>query len=72
MNDKRREILEHIIRNPGIHFNGIVSDLKISKYVAVWHLELLKEFKLIKKLKLENRDLYYDGKLKKKLLALSV
>lgn len=58
-NEKRRKIHNFIQNYPGTHFNRIVSKLKISNHVVVWHLSILLKFEFIKKERIENRDVYY-------------
>lgn len=64
-NNKRRKIHKFILNYPGTHFNRIVSKLKISSHVVVWHLNILQKFGYIKKEKIENREIYYTPDINK-------
>jgi len=59
-NEKRKLIYDHILDNPGIYFNRILKELRISNHVVVWHLNILQKFNFIKKEKFENHDVYFD------------
>jgi len=59
-NEKRREIYEYVLNNPGVYFNRIVSNLGFSNHVVVWHLNMLLKFNFIKKIKVDNHDIYFD------------
>jgi len=61
-NLKRKKIYEFILANPGVYFNRIIRELKISNHVIVWHLKILLKFNFIKKKKFENHNLYFDAK----------
>ncbi|MFW9824258.1 MAG: hypothetical protein ACFFE4_15050 [Candidatus Thorarchaeota archaeon] len=60
-NEKRKQIYNLIVENPGIYFNKILIESKISNHVAVWHLNILRKFNFIKKKKLDNHDVYFDS-----------
>ncbi|MFX0030874.1 MAG: hypothetical protein ACFE8B_16795 [Candidatus Hermodarchaeota archaeon] len=57
-NEKRKRIFNYIIENPGTHFNRIISELKISNHVLVWHLNILLKFDFIKKEIIDDHDTY--------------
>lgn len=59
-NEKRREIYDFIIKNPGTYFNRIVHELNYSNHIVVWHLSMLLKFDFISKEILENHEIYYD------------
>ena len=61
-NEKRKQIYEYILENPGIYFNRILKELNISNHVVVWHLNVLQKFNFIKKEKIESHDIYFDSK----------
>lgn len=63
LNLNRKRIYEHIINNPGVHFNKIVKILNISVFSVEWHLNVLIKFNLLRKAKIESFDAYYDSKL---------
>ena len=65
-NLNRKKIYEFIIKNPGIHFNKLVKSLNISVFSVEWHLNILLKFDLIRKVKIEKYDAYFDSKLPSK------
>ncbi|TFG24094.1 MAG: DUF2250 domain-containing protein [Promethearchaeota archaeon] len=65
-NLNRKDIYDYIIKNPGIHFNKLVKVLNISVFSVEWHLNILLKFNLIRKVKIENFDAYFDSKLPSK------
>jgi len=60
-NQKRKEIYDYIVQNPGVYFYKLIKELKLSNHVVTWHLNMLLKFNFIKKEKFENRDLYFDS-----------
>jgi len=60
LNSNRRLIYEHILKNPGIHFNKIYKDLHLNIPVAEWHLNMLTKFNYIQKEKIDNYEAYFD------------
>ncbi|MBN1215368.1 MAG: hypothetical protein JXA99_07970 [Candidatus Lokiarchaeota archaeon] len=58
-NEKRKEIYEYIQDYPGIFFNELKRNLNICNQVLVWHLNILRKFKLIRKKMIENHAIYY-------------
>jgi len=65
-NLNRKKIYEFIAKNPGIHFNKLVKSLDISVFSVEWHLNILLKFDLIRKVKIEKYDAYFDSKLPSK------
>ena len=65
-NLNRKKIYEFITKNPGIHFNKLVKSLNMSLFSVEWHLNILLKFNLIRKVKIENFDAYFDSKLPSK------
>ena len=65
-NLSRKKIYEFITKNPGVHFNKLVKSLNISVFSVEWHLNILLKFNLIRKVKIENFDAYFDSKLPSK------
>ncbi|MFW9987278.1 MAG: hypothetical protein ACFFC3_01330, partial [Candidatus Odinarchaeota archaeon] len=59
-NQKRKLIYEFIVSNPGVYFNIMIRELKISNHVVVWHLKILLKFNFIKTVRIENHDIYFD------------
>jgi predicted transcriptional regulator len=60
-NQKRRRIYEYIVKNPGIYFNRIVTELNYSNHIVVWHLNMLIKFDFVHKEVLENHEVYFDA-----------
>mgnify|MGYP006294758259 CR=1 FL=1 len=59
-NSKRREIYRFIVNNPGVYHYEIIKELDISSHAVIWHLRVLKNFKLIKETSIDNHDLYFE------------
>ena len=59
-NQKRKEIYDFIIKNPGTYFNKILHELNYSNHIVVWHLSMLLKFDFISKKHLENHEIYFD------------
>ncbi|NVM17062.1 MAG: hypothetical protein HWN80_05050 [Candidatus Lokiarchaeota archaeon] len=59
-NQKRRDIYEYIIKNPGMYFNRIVHELNYSNHIVVWQLSILLKFDCIHKETIENHEIYFD------------
>ncbi len=59
-NPNRLAVYKTIIDNPGIHFMRLVTSLGMSIYLVKWHITMLLKFKLVKKRKFENREIYFD------------
>ena len=57
---KRREIYRFIVNNPGVYHYEIIKQLDISSNAVIWHLKVLKIFKLIKEIDVDNHDIYCD------------
>ena len=60
-NEKRKEIYEFIIKNPGTYFNKILHKLNYGNHIVVWHLSMLLKFDFISKKILENHEIYFDA-----------
>ncbi len=60
VNKKRYLIYVFMLKNTGIYFTRIVSELNIYHHVVIWHLEMLMKFEFIKKQKIENHNIYFD------------
>ena len=59
-NINRKKIYEYIQKNPGSHFNKIVSNLNLNIPVVAWHLNILIKFNFISKEEIDNSDVYFD------------
>jgi predicted transcriptional regulator len=57
-NPKRQKIYEFIVRNPGVYFNKILTELNLTNHTVVWHLEMLEKFDFIQKTEFENHEIY--------------
>ncbi|MFX0189024.1 MAG: hypothetical protein ACFE8A_14960 [Candidatus Hodarchaeota archaeon] len=60
---KRKKIYDYIRKNPGTYFFRILNELGLSNNVVVWHLSLLEKFDFIRKLKIDNIDVYFESNL---------
>jgi len=60
-NEKRKDIYDFIINNPGTYFNKILHELNYSNHIVVWHLSMLLKFDFISKKILENHEIYFDA-----------
>ena len=59
LNSNRARIYECIMKNPGIHFNKLVMELKLTIPVVEWHLNILIKFNYISMEKIDNLDTYF-------------
>ena len=64
LNTNRNDIYDFILHNPGIYFNKIVNELKLSIPVVEWHLNILKKFDFIRIEKINSHEAYFDIKVK--------
>lgn len=64
LNYNRNIIYNYIYKNPGVHFNKIVSTLNLNIPVVEWHLNMLIKFVFITKEKIDNLDTYFDINIK--------
>ena len=62
-NQKRKQIYNFILKNPGVYFNTIVRSLKLNKPVIVWHINMLARFDFIKREEFENHEIFFDSRL---------
>ena len=62
-NINRKKLYEHIIKNPGCHFNKLVKTLNLSIFSTEWHLNVLIKFNLIRKARIENFEAYFDSRM---------
>ncbi len=58
-NENRSLILDLILKQPGIHFNELLRETKISPGNLAWHLDVLLSYKIIGKRRFENYLIYY-------------
>ena len=60
---KRKKIYDYIRKNPGTYFFKILNELGLSNHVVVWHLSFLEKFDFIRKIKIDNIEVYFDSNL---------
>ena len=58
-NENRNKILDLILENPGSHFNELLRKTGLSPGNLVWHLDILKTYKIIGKKRFENYVVYF-------------
>jgi len=63
-NSNRRAIYNFVIDNPGVYSNKIANNLKLSVFSVDWHLNMLLKFNIIKKERIDNRNVYFDSNFK--------
>ncbi len=61
-NERRKSIYKYICNNPAVYHHQIIKDLDIPNHIAVWHLNVLLDFNLIKKIRIDNHDTFYESK----------
>jgi len=59
----RREIYQHIKRNPGININEIMRDLNIGSNQVLWHLKFLEKFQFIRFMRIQNQKAFFKFEL---------
>jgi len=57
---KRKDIYDYIKENPGSYLNKIANKLNISNIVVFYHLNILAKFNFIKKMNIDNHEVYFD------------
>lgn len=58
-NDNRRNIIELILNEPGIHFNSLLRKINIATGQLQWHLNVLVNFEIITQKKVDNFLLFF-------------
>ncbi|MHA2182317.1 MAG: winged helix-turn-helix transcriptional regulator [Promethearchaeota archaeon] len=58
-NDKRITIINHILKNPGIHHNELQRKCVLQKGQLQWHLDVLLKYNIIKKEKYGQFTIYF-------------
>lgn len=82
-NENRNKIIEIILNRPGIHFNELMREIDLAPGNLVWHLDILKTYKIIGKKRIGNFLAYFpyyqknpisnvDLKLEKSKLTLEI
>ena len=61
-NDRRKSIYEYICNNPAVYHHQIIKELGIPNHIVIWHLNVLLDFNLIKKIRIDNHNTFYDSK----------
>ena len=64
-NENRKDIYYLIKNNPGIVFNQIMKELKLSTHVITWHIDVLTKFGCLNKARIDNHEIYFHVKVKK-------
>lgn len=59
-NTTRKDILNLIVKNPGININEIIRSQKIGSNQALWHLSCLEKFQFIRSKRVENRTIFFQ------------
>ncbi len=82
-NENRNQIIDFILKEPGIHFNELLRKTNLAAGNLVWHLDILETYKIIGKKRIGNFVAYFpyydknpvsniDLKLRKSKLTLEV
>ncbi len=58
-NENRLNIINQILRNPGIHHNELIRNCDLQKGQLQWHLEVLLKYNVIKKEKYGQYTIYF-------------
>jgi len=58
-NENRLNLLREILNNPGIHQNELMRNCDLQKGQLQWHLDVLLKYRIIKKEKLGQYNLYF-------------
>jgi predicted transcriptional regulator len=58
-NENREKIINHILSDPGIHFNELERQVDISGGTLAWHLDILVTYKIIRKQRVGQYLVYY-------------
>lgn len=53
-NENRKQIIDSILEDPGIHFNDLLRETDLAPGNLVWHLDILETYKVIKKKRIGN------------------
>ncbi len=58
-NENRNKIIDLILKEPGIHFNELLRKTEIAAGNLVWHLDILKTYKVVGKKRIGNFIAYF-------------
>ncbi len=58
-NEKRSQIIDVILMDPGVHFNELLRQVNISAGNLAWHLDILETFKIIRKSRIGQYLVYF-------------
>ena len=58
-NTNRKIIYDFITNNPGVYFNRISRELKLSNYILAWHIKMLINFEFIKSSIMDNHEIFF-------------
>ncbi|MHA1148563.1 MAG: hypothetical protein ACTSR8_10000 [Promethearchaeota archaeon] len=62
-NQKRKSIFNHIDKNPGTYIREIMNKLNLGSHEALWHINMLLKFELIRSTKIGRYKAYFNAKL---------
>ena len=57
----RSQVLNHVIQNPGTFLEHVEKELNINRYMLILHLNILLDFNLIKRKKMNSLEVYYHA-----------
>ena len=60
------KIYNYIKSNPGVYYYKIIKEFNLGNHSAIWHLEMLVKFDLIKEMKIEKNRVYCESSLSEK------
>ena len=60
VNENREKIYEFIKNHPGVYFNRIARELKLSNYILAWHLKILLRFEFIRNKTIHNHETFFN------------
>ena len=63
LNENRKVIYNYISRNPGKYYYKIVKKTKFHNSVVEWHLDVLLKFNFIKKINIEDQEVYFKAEI---------
>ncbi len=58
-NEKRSQIIDIILKDPGVHFNELLRQVSVSAGNLAWHLDILETFKIIRKSRIGQYLVYF-------------
>ena len=58
-NETRDKIIDHILKEPGIHYNELLRKIETSPSNLAWHLDILNKYKIIKQARVGKFLVFY-------------